>query len=146
MAIEAHPDTFDLDGDGDDDEPTPDRDRGNRISVETELVDLGAYEHVSVCPADFDGDQIVGFADLLQLLANWGPCPAPPTECPWDIDASDDVGFTDLLVVLGGWGPCGSPGAEEPPQSIVDCIEKVGFEEPDKLAACIEAMIIVGTP
>ena len=27
------------------------------------------------CPADFDGDGIVGTTDLLALLANWGPCP-----------------------------------------------------------------------
>ena len=27
------------------------------------------------CPADFDGNDIVGVPDLLALLANWGPCP-----------------------------------------------------------------------
>ena len=27
------------------------------------------------CPADFDGDGVVGIVDFLLLLANWGPCP-----------------------------------------------------------------------
>ena len=27
------------------------------------------------CPADIDGDGIVGIIDFLKLLANWGPCP-----------------------------------------------------------------------
>ena len=27
------------------------------------------------CPADFDGNGVVGVSDLLALLANWGACP-----------------------------------------------------------------------
>ncbi len=27
------------------------------------------------CPADIDGDDSVGFSDLLGLLTAWGPCP-----------------------------------------------------------------------
>lgn len=27
------------------------------------------------CPWDFDGDNQVGFQDLLKVLSNWGPCP-----------------------------------------------------------------------
>ena len=26
-------------------------------------------------PPDFDGDGVVAVPDLLELLANWGPCP-----------------------------------------------------------------------
>lgn len=29
------------------------------------------------CPWDFDGDNSVGFSDLLKILSNWGPCPPP---------------------------------------------------------------------
>jgi hypothetical protein len=29
------------------------------------------------CPWDFDGDNSVGFSDLLKILSNWGPCPGP---------------------------------------------------------------------
>ena len=54
------------------------------------------------CPADIDGSGDVGFADLLELLTNWGPC----VGCPQDLDGNDDVGFSDLLIVLTSWGPC----------------------------------------
>ena len=58
------------------------------------------------CPADLDGDGTVGVADLLLLLAAWGPYePCPPFE-PEDIDQDCDVGFSDLLVLLAAWGPC----------------------------------------
>jgi hypothetical protein len=52
--------------------------------------------------ADLDGDGVVGFADLLMLLAAWGDC--GPDECPADLDGSGDVGFSDLLVLLAAWG------------------------------------------
>ena len=31
------------------------------------------FEHFA-CPADLDSDGLVGASDLLELLANWGPC------------------------------------------------------------------------
>ena len=55
-----------------------------------------------VRPADLDFDGVVGFDDLLILLAAWGPC----AECVEDLDASGDVGFSDLLLLLAAWGPC----------------------------------------
>ncbi len=58
-----------------------------------EPCDNGARE-------DFDG--VVGFDDLLILLAAWGPC----AECVEYLDASGDVGFSDLLILLAAWGPC----------------------------------------
>jgi hypothetical protein len=51
-------------------------------------------------PGDVDGDEEVGFTDLLAILAAWGPCPAP---CDADLDGSGSVGFEDLLEVLTGW-------------------------------------------
>jgi len=54
------------------------------------------------CPADLNGTGDVGFADLVLLLATWGPC----SGCPADLDASGAVGFDDLLEVLAAWGPC----------------------------------------
>jgi hypothetical protein len=53
------------------------------------------------CP-DLDGDLVVGFADLLAVLADWGPCEG----CPTDLDYDGAVGFGDLLIVLSAWGPC----------------------------------------
>ena len=29
----------------------------------------------TACPADLDGDMLIGFGDLLNVLSNWGPCP-----------------------------------------------------------------------
>ena len=54
------------------------------------------------CPADLDGDTSVGFGDLVQLLAAWGPCPG----CDADLDDDDEVGFGDLVQLLAAWGPC----------------------------------------
>jgi len=55
------------------------------------------------CPEDVNGDLQVGFADLLQILTNWGPCPPP---CAADVDGDGGIGFPDLLLVLTSWGPC----------------------------------------
>ncbi len=65
-----------------------------------ELLDIGTL--VLDCPGDLTFDGHVTFADLLAVLAAWGPC----DECPEDLDFSGDVGFGDILVVLGNWGPC----------------------------------------
>lgn len=67
------------------------------------IVDMGAYEfQARMCDADVTGDGVVGFADVLTLLALWGPCQG----CPEDVDGSGEVGFGDVLIVLAGWGPC----------------------------------------
>ncbi len=50
-------------------------------------------------PADLTCDGLVGFDDLVALLASWGPC----SGCPADFDGDGEVGFADLLVVLGAW-------------------------------------------
>lgn len=64
-----------------------------------DLVTLEPY-----CP-DVTGNGQVGFADVLELLADWGAC--PPCTCPADVTANGNVGFDDLLVVLAAWGSCG---------------------------------------
>jgi hypothetical protein len=53
-------------------------------------------------PADLDFDGAVGIADLLLLLAAWGPC-ADCSACPADLDGNCDVGITDLLALLAAW-------------------------------------------
>ncbi len=52
---------------------------------------------------DLDFDGVVGVADLLILLGNWGPC-ADCKDCPADIDGDCTVGVKDLLILLGNWG------------------------------------------
>ena len=51
------------------------------------------------CPEDVDGDQVVGFSDILLLLSNWGG--SSP-----DIDGDGVVGFSDVLAVLSVFGAC----------------------------------------
>ena len=53
------------------------------------------------CPADFDGDGVVGIVDFLTLLNAWGSNPGGPP----DFDGGG-VGITDLLLLLANWGPC----------------------------------------
>ena len=56
------------------------------------------------CPADLDGDGEVRVADLIILLAAWGPVPTPD---PPDFDGDGEVRVPDLIVLLGAWGACG---------------------------------------
>ena len=60
---------------------------------------------ISFCPAELDGNGVVGIVDFLALLVSWGDCPAEGP-CPADIDDDDQVGVTDLLALLGEWGSC----------------------------------------
>jgi len=53
-----------------------------------------------VIPGDIDGDGVVGIADLLAVLAAWGPCGEP---CPADVDGDGAVSLGDLLVILAEW-------------------------------------------
>jgi hypothetical protein len=94
------------------------------------------------CAADCAGagDAVVGITDLLALLDAWGgpsPCDlAGPQGGPPD----GMVGINDLLVLLGAWGPCCRAGAQSPPQSVQDCIDRYGYEDPLVLEHCICAV------
>lgn len=59
---------------------------------------------LSDCVADVDCDGMVGFSDLVKLLAAWGPCGGPI--CRENLDGDSDVDFDDLLVLLSAWGAC----------------------------------------
>lgn len=65
-------------------------------------VRLTGQDADATCPADLDGDGSVGFGDILEVIAVWGPCAC----CTADLDGSGDIGFGDLLQVIGAWGPC----------------------------------------
>ena len=55
------------------------------------------------CPlADLNGDCEVGAADLLILLASWGPCD-DCGKCPADLNGDCVVGAADLLILLANW-------------------------------------------
>ena len=49
---------------------------------------------------DLDGDGEVNIADLLLLLAAWGPCGDP---CPADLDGDGEVNLADMLILLSSW-------------------------------------------
>jgi hypothetical protein len=51
------------------------------------------------CPADLNGDLIVGGLDLTILLGAWGTGGA-------DINGDGNTGGTDLTIMLGAWGNC----------------------------------------
>ncbi|MCP3904049.1 MAG: hypothetical protein GY715_10485, partial [Planctomycetes bacterium] len=70
----------------------------------TDQGQLYAFGLPDLCPADLDGTGMVDFADVLLVLAQWGPC---PPDCVADITGDGEVNFADILAVLGGWGPCG---------------------------------------
>ncbi|NNF44933.1 MAG: right-handed parallel beta-helix repeat-containing protein [Phycisphaerales bacterium] len=110
-------DAGDLDADGDLGELTPldieglprfaDTAAGDPGCGAGAIVDLGPYEAsgvtVDVIRGDLDGDGLVGFADLITLIATWGPCP-PDACCLADLDLDDAIGFADLLTLLSNWG------------------------------------------
>ena len=67
------------------------------VSITVNLADEPAF-----CAGDVNVDCMVGFVDLVQVLAAWGPCPG----CLEDVDRTADVGFEDVVQVLATWGSC----------------------------------------
>jgi len=66
-------------------------------------VDLGdTWEWISPPPTpcpDLSGDGTVGFADVLEVLAQWGPANEGG-----DADGDGDSDFNDILLILATWG------------------------------------------
>ena len=58
---------------------------------------------VATSIGDVDADGTTGFADLVAMLAAWGPCPVNDV-CRADLDRDGNVTFTDLLQLLAAWG------------------------------------------
>ncbi|MHC5113591.1 MAG: FG-GAP repeat protein [Planctomycetota bacterium] len=54
------------------------------------------------CTGDVNGNGSVGFDDILDVIAAWGPCSA----CPADVDLDGMVGFSDILALIAAWGTC----------------------------------------
>ncbi|MFO0826927.1 MAG: hypothetical protein U0572_02165 [Phycisphaerales bacterium] len=117
------------DRDADDDqittgEPLPDVERHERVidsdGVGSVEVDMGAYEHATVCVGDIDSDGQVGSSDLAILLGEWIELPSedwclsplasapPPCHCA-DIDNDRHINASDLALLLGAWGECPIP-------------------------------------
>ena len=63
----------------------------------------GTSASASHCPADLNGDGVVGGADLGALLAGWGQ-PGPT-----DLDGNGITDGADLASLLAAWGACPKP-------------------------------------
>jgi hypothetical protein len=71
--------------------------------VDAFFVESFVCENPDLCPGDADGDNSVGTADLLVLLANWGQATGSGA-AGGDFDESGTVGTADLLILLAQWG------------------------------------------
>ncbi len=95
-------------------------DSGNNVIASSDRGGLGIEEALQVTTsagsytiqvttqqcavfADLNDDCNVGAADLLALLASWGPCKG----CSADFDENGMVGASDLLALLAAWGSTG---------------------------------------
>ena len=85
--------------------------RGNEPDdIAGRWTDLGGNEvggdPPSPCPADLDGDGVVGGADLGLLLVRLGTDCPKGGNCPEDLDDNGIVDGADLGLLLVAWGPC----------------------------------------
>ncbi|MBT8486164.1 MAG: choice-of-anchor E domain-containing protein [Phycisphaerales bacterium] len=74
------------------------------------LMVIYGYDHTGgpdpACPADLDGNGLIDYRDLLEILRAWGVCPVSTPKCVADLDGDGEVGGRDLVQVLAGWGTC----------------------------------------
>lgn len=97
--------------------------------------------------------------DLLAVIGEWGPCPAPcPDYCLGDVVQDCVVNTSDVLYVIGNWGPCplgltggGGGSGQMAPQTIQDCHTSCADLFPgrdqdyaDCVEACIESLCMRG--
>jgi hypothetical protein len=75
---------------------------GLEVDVQSTRVLVTVTDGGDPCPEDIDGNGTVDVADLVSLLAAWGPCGG----CPEDIDGSGTVDTADLVDLLAAWGKC----------------------------------------
>ncbi len=68
----------------------------------TDLAACGAKYTATVsvdCPADLDGDGVVGIDDFLIVIGGWGSAAG-------DANGDGTTDILDFLAVLGAWGDC----------------------------------------
>ncbi|MHC5114787.1 MAG: aryl-sulfate sulfotransferase [Planctomycetota bacterium] len=67
--------------------------------------DLTPGRFIEIYPGDATGDGEVGFADILEIIGAWGPCPGGNDPCHADVNDSGGVDFADVLEAIANWGP-----------------------------------------
>jgi hypothetical protein len=103
------------------------------------------------CDADLDSDGDVDIADLLLLLAAWGPCGTPCSECVGDVDGDCNVSFFDLVLLLSNWGRTSTgemrglanPGSYHLPDGRA--LDRVGLATPPSRGRTRHATTIIAT-
>jgi choice-of-anchor B domain-containing protein len=78
-----------------------DENAGSVIEAAIDGVAISAIECDPTCTADVTGDGLVGIADLLFVIAEWGE-----SNSDADADNSGSVDVGDILIIMDGWGPC----------------------------------------
>jgi hypothetical protein len=78
------------------------RDEVERNAVMKQLVSWAVQIEEAQCPADINGDNMVGIADLLAIIDAWGACGG----CSADLNDDSVVNVSDLLLLINVWGPC----------------------------------------
>jgi hypothetical protein len=71
----------------------------NDLGASFRFIEPFTPSPLAPCPADLDGDRVVGGADLATLLGAWGTPAA-------DLDGNGTTDAADLSIVLGAWGAC----------------------------------------
>jgi hypothetical protein len=58
---------------------------------------------VIAVPGDVNGDGIVNYRDIVEVIENWGD----PVSCPMcDVDRDGNVGYSDISFIVEHWtGP-----------------------------------------
>lgn len=57
---------------------------------------------IDTCPCDLNRDGFVNNDDVLEIVANWGPC----SGCRCDLNNDGYVNYDDVLMICANWGPC----------------------------------------
>jgi len=74
-----------------------------------EWVDLGgntlASSCTNFCSGDIDADGRVNVSDILDLIADFGPCNGIDS-CFSDLNDDGEVNVSDILILIGNWGEC----------------------------------------
>ena len=68
-----------------------------------DIIDWSYDIFVPSCPADLDGDNLVGASDLAIVLAAWGPSVEGTLG---DLNSDFVIDEADVQILLDEWGPC----------------------------------------
>jgi hypothetical protein len=69
-----------------------------------EIADVAILMRNTVAAGDTNCDGVVSIADLVLVIVEWGPCPAPNDPCAAaDLNGDGEVSVADLVLVVTSW-------------------------------------------